>query len=102
MVPRFDPDYDLRYIGKPLLINKKKFDLRIYILVTSFDPLRVYYFEEGLVRFATQEYSGSKKRIKNRFMHLTNYSINKDAEEFREATELDDTSGHKWSLKVDI
>ena len=34
-----------RYIGKPLLINKKKFDLRFYVVLTSFDPLRIYYYE---------------------------------------------------------
>ena len=42
-----------RYIGKPLLINKKKFDLRIYVILTSFDPLRIYYYEaSGPERFS--------------------------------------------------
>ena len=36
-----------RYLSEPYLINKKKFDLRIYVGVTSFDPLRAYIFEEG-------------------------------------------------------
>lgn len=39
-----------RYIGKPFLIDKKKFDLRLYVVVTSFDPLRVYLYDDGLVR----------------------------------------------------
>jgi len=41
------------YISNPHLINNFKYDLRIYIVVTSFDPLRIYMFQEGLTRFAT-------------------------------------------------
>ncbi|EDO40614.1 predicted protein, partial [Nematostella vectensis] len=40
-------------LHKPFLINGSKFDLRIYVYVTSYDPLRIYIFEDGLVRFAT-------------------------------------------------
>jgi tubulin polyglutamylase TTLL6/13 len=45
-----------RYMHKPLLIDNLKFDLRIYILLCGVDPLRVYFYREGLCRLATQEY----------------------------------------------
>jgi tubulin polyglutamylase TTLL6/13 len=45
-----------RYLHKPLLIDKLKFDLRIYILLCGVDPLRIYFFNEGLCRLATAEY----------------------------------------------
>ena len=36
-----------QYIRDPLLINSRKVDMRIYVVVTSFDPLRVYCYEDG-------------------------------------------------------
>ena len=64
-----------KYINNPLLLNGKKFDLRLYVCVTSFHPLRIYLHQEGLVRFATESYNNTT--FTNPFVHLTNYSINK-------------------------
>lgn len=72
-----------KYLDNPLLINKKKFDLRIYVLVTGVDPLRVYIHKEGLTRISTSNFS--LKNIKNRFAHLTNYSVNKKNAIFKAA-----------------
>lgn len=89
-----------RYVANPLLLDGYKFDLRIYVVVTSVDPLRIYLFNEGIARFCTSKYSLEK--LKNRFSHLTNYSVNKTNDHFVENAD-DTTDGHgnagsKWSL----
>ena len=86
-----------RYIDNPLLLYGHKFDLRIYVVVTCYDPLRVYVYREGLVRFASEKYqSDSDPKSKNVYSHLTNYSINKKNHNYVSAE--DDDSGFKWSF----
>lgn len=88
-----------RYLRRPHLINGYKYDLRVYVLVTSFDPLRVYLYEDGLVRFATEKYRTDGSSLKKRAIHLTNYSINKNKAGFvATATEEEDGAGSKWSI----
>lgn len=68
---------------KPYLVDGFKFDLRIYVLLAGVNPLRVYVYKEGLARFATVPYeSPTPLNLGNLFMHLTNYAINKDNENF--------------------
>ena len=65
-----------RYISNPILINGFKIDLRIYVVVTSFAPLKIYVFNEGITRFASEKYTNTEN-LNNKFIHLTNYSVNK-------------------------
>ena len=44
------------YVDKPLLVDGYKSDLRIYVLVTSCDPLRVFLYNDGLLRMSTEKY----------------------------------------------
>ena len=67
--------------------------------MTSVEPLKLYVYEDGLVRFATKKYSSNIKDISNNMIHLTNYSINKDSSNFVHSTGPGDFTGHKWNLK---
>lgn len=89
------------YIQKPLLIDGFKFDLRLYVLVTSVIPLRVYAFKDGLTRFCTEEYiRAASSNLGERCMHLTNYAVNKRSDNFV-ANDRDDRDdlGSKRSLR---
>lgn len=82
-----------RYISNPFLIGGKKFDVRIYVLVTCFAPLTVYLYRSGFARFSNTRYSAHTSDISNQFVHLTNVAIQKTAENYNKET------GCKWGLR---
>ncbi|XP_035250486.1 tubulin polyglutamylase TTLL4-like isoform X2 [Anguilla anguilla] len=99
-LPRRRPLLVQKYLHKPFLIDGSKFDLRIYVYVSSYNPLRIYIFTDGLVRFASCKYSSSMKSLSNKFMHLTNYSVNKENSEYQRNNDDQSCQGHKWALKA--
>jgi len=84
-----------------LLIDGYKFDLRVYVALTSINPLRIYIYEDGLARFATQKYNQSRNGDlrQQKYVHLTNYSLNKFNANFVNNTDAsNDGVGSKWSI----
>ncbi|EGR31726.1 tubulin-tyrosine ligase family protein, putative [Ichthyophthirius multifiliis] len=88
------------YIKNPYLIEGLKFDFRVYVLLRSVNPLKIFLYREGLARFATVKYQKPKRsNVKNLCMHLTNYAINKLNENFQfNKDAFQDNIGHKRSL----
>ncbi|KAF4666134.1 hypothetical protein FOL47_004247 [Perkinsus chesapeaki] len=91
-----------RYIANPYLIQGYKFDLRVYVLVTGFDPLRIYMYREGLTRLACSPFAvKTTDDLQNKYKHLTNYSICKNSNDYVENSDARvDNFGHKWSLSA--
>ncbi|RQM22868.1 hypothetical protein B5M09_008243 [Aphanomyces astaci] len=81
-----------RYIETPLLIGGKKFDLRMYVLVTSYRPLQAFVYSEGFARFCNVKYSSDIDDIDNPFMHLTNVAVQKHNEDYN------NKHGGKWNI----
>ncbi|XP_077981945.1 tubulin polyglutamylase TTLL11-like [Glandiceps talaboti] len=85
------------YIANPLLIDNKKFDLRIYVVLKSIEPLEFYLCREGMARLCTEDYNApSEKNLHHVFMHLTNYSLNKRSSTFIQSDDV--TEGSKRTL----
>ncbi|XP_020366593.1 polyglutamylase complex subunit TTLL1-like [Rhincodon typus] len=80
------------YIDNPLLIGGKKFDLRLYVLVTSYRPLKCYMYRLGFCRFCTMKYTPSTSELDNMFVHLTNVSVQKHGGDYNPI------HGGKWSV----
>ena len=90
-----------RYISNPHLIHKLKYDFRIYVLITGLSPLKMYSYKEGMVRFATEEYTLDKNHLSELYRHLTNVYINeKNKKDYKKAHNADTMEGSKWSLTV--
>ena len=66
-----------KYIKNPLLINGYKFDMRIYVVVTSINPLEAFLYRDGFGRFSTIPFSLDPTDKNNKYIHLTNVSIQK-------------------------
>ena len=86
------------YIYNPHLINGKKYDMRLYLLVTGYSPLKIYLFDNGLARFCSEKYDLDPEKMQIKYIHLTNYSINKTSENFEQNDSVDQEFGDKWTL----
>ena len=86
-----------KYIYNPHLINKRKYDMRIYVLVTGFRPLKIYIYDNGIVRFCSEKYTMDAEKLNNNYIHITNYSVSKALEILQKGEQEVDYE-IKWSL----
>lgn len=87
------------YIDRPHLVDSLKYDLRLYVLLYGVNPLRIYLHKMAFARFCTESYKKpTNNNLKNNFMHLTNYAINKYSENYQNCEDDAGDEGHKRSL----
>lgn len=68
-----------RYIPNPYLVGGRKFDIRLYALTLSFNPLIVYIYRGGFCRFSSQPFS---LKSFDRDVHLTNIAVQTHSEAY--------------------
>lgn len=82
----------------PLLLGGRKFDMRIYALCTSYNPLTIYLYRAGFARFAHDHYDNTDTEnlciyVIDSDKHLTNVAINMNAPNYVKWI------GGKWFLE---
>ena len=89
------------YISNPHLINDTKYNLRFYVLVTGFCPLKMYFYKEGFANFASQKYDFdlNEEGLNNKKIHITKHleNINKNEEENESDSSSDSSSSESKS-----
>ncbi|KAK9844977.1 hypothetical protein WJX74_009214 [Apatococcus lobatus] len=80
-----------KYIERPLVIRNRKFDIRLWVLVTEVSPLTIWLYKDCYLRFCAEDYS--LEDIGNVYSHLSNNCIARQSEHF-EAEDV--ASGNMW------
>ncbi|XP_053101320.1 probable tubulin polyglutamylase TTLL9 isoform X5 [Hemicordylus capensis] len=80
-----------RYIENPYLIGGRKFDLRVYVLVMSYIPLKAWLYRDGFARFSNTRFTLNS--IDDHYVHLTNVAVQKTAPDY------DPEKGCKWMIQ---
>ena len=96
-VPLNDTFLVQKYLTNPLLLDEGyKFDMRIYCLVTSVNPLEMFLYKDGFARVSNELFSMDISNIK---VHLTNAAIqNRNAKKSKNYEKI--YGGSKISLDM--
>ena len=89
-----------KYITNVNLINGKKYDLRLYVLISGLKPLRIYFYKEGFARIAAEKYNLEERSIKNKFVHFTNIDVNINNKKFIMPNTIRDKNANKSIISV--
>ena len=81
-----------KYIERPMVMQNKKFDLRQWVLVTNFNPLTIWMYDEFYVRFSPMDFDITN--LRDNAMHLTNNSVVSKSKKAADSG----IEGNMWSM----
>ena len=88
-----------KYIEKPLLIHKRKFDIRVWVTLTQDQDL--YFFPEGYLRTSGSEFSIDLKNVDDAFVHLTNNAVQKNSSSYGQFEDGNQLSFERFQQYID-
>lgn len=74
-----------KYVENQMLIANRKFDLRQWVLVTTWNPLTIWFYDECYARFSAADFTADDDHLRDEYVHLVNNSISKHADGFHDA-----------------
>ena len=82
-----------KYIENTLIVKNRKFDIRQWVLVTSWNPLTVWLYAEPYIRFPASDFTF--ENLYNRYAHLSNNSV---AKNLKKVSNMYHIEGNMWML----
>ena len=69
-----------KYIEKPMLVDNRKFDVRVWVLIDQ--DMNLYCFKEGYIRLSSEVFSLDERTIEDKYVHLTNNAVQKYSQNY--------------------
>lgn len=88
-----------KYIEKPLLVHKRKFDIRVWVLVNHTG--KCYFFKEGYLRTSGSDFEMDDNNPDDQYVHLTNNAVQKNAKNYGEFEEGNQLSFSQFQEYID-
>lgn len=88
-----------KYIESPFLINSRKFDIRVWVLITH--KMNSYFYHEGYLRTSSEIYSSDENTFSDPIVHLTNNAIQKNSTSYSKYEKGNQLSFKDFSTYLD-